>query len=184
MAKRPMKMGKMCIRDRCDISYDLEYGYVDKLRSVLADLSAYDTSQYVEDLVDPGMNVLPGTRNGGCIAINRKMLEDKGLPVPTSYQDLLKPEYKGLISMPNPKSSGTGYMFLKSLVNAWGAEEAFDYFKALPPNVLAYTSSGSGPVNALVQGCLLYTSWVAPGELGNYAVCPADQDIVLQLQKG
>ena len=84
-------------QSECDISYDLEYGYVDKLRSVLADLSAYDTSQYVEDLVDPGMNVLPGTRNGGCIAINRKMLEDKGLPVPTSYQDLLKPEYKGLI---------------------------------------------------------------------------------------
>ena len=139
-------------QSECDISYDLEYGYVDKLRSVLADLSAYDTSQYVEDLVDPGMNVLPGTRNGGCIAINRKMLEDKGLPVPTSYQDLLKPEYKGLISMPNPKSSGTGYMFLKSLVNAWGEEEAFEYFKELTPNVLAYTSSGSGPVNALVQG--------------------------------
>ena len=26
--------------------------------------------------------------------------------------------------------------------------------------------------------------WVAPGELGNYAFCPADRDIVLQLQKG
>lgn len=136
----------------CDITYDLEYGYVDKLRGVLADLSSYDMSQYVDDLVDAGKNVLPETRNGGCIAINRKMLEDKGLPIPASYQDLLKPEYKGLISMPNPKSSGTGYMFLKSLVNAWGEEEAFEYFKELTPNVLAYTSSGSGPVNALVQG--------------------------------
>lgn len=136
----------------CDITYDLEYGYVDKLRGVLADLSSYDMSQYVDDLVDAGKNVLPETRNGGCIAINRKMLEDKGLPIPASYQDLLKPEYKGLISMPNPKSSGTGYMFLKSLVNAWGEEEAFEYFKELTSNVLAYTSSGSGPVNALVQG--------------------------------
>ncbi|WP_138295356.1 MULTISPECIES: extracellular solute-binding protein [unclassified Clostridium] len=136
----------------CDITYDLEYGYVDKLRGVLADLSSYDMSQYVDDLVDNGKNVLPEARNGGCIAINRKMLEDKGLPIPESYQDLLKPEYKGLISMPNPKSSGTGYMFLKSLVNAWGEEEAFEYFKELTPNVLAYTSSGSGPVNALVQG--------------------------------
>ena len=56
------------------------------------------------------------------------------------------------ISMPNPKSSGTGYMFLKSLVNAWGEEKAFAYFDALSKNILQFTSSGSGPVNALVQG--------------------------------
>ena len=54
--------------------------------------------------------------------------------------------------MPNPKSSGTGYMFLKSLVNAWGEEEAFEYFDGLAKNILQFTSSGSGPVNALVQG--------------------------------
>lgn len=54
--------------------------------------------------------------------------------------------------MPNPKSSGTGYMFLLSLVNAWGEDVAFDYFDLLSDNILQYTSSGSGPVNALVQG--------------------------------
>ncbi|MFR9208298.1 MAG: ABC transporter substrate-binding protein, partial [Lachnospiraceae bacterium] len=59
------------------------------------------------------------------------------------------PEYKGLISMPNPKSSGTGYMFLKALVNAMGEQEAFQYFDKLSENILAFTSSGSGPVNTL-----------------------------------
>ena len=54
--------------------------------------------------------------------------------------------------MPNPRSSGTGYMFLKSLVNAWGEQEAFDYFEKLSENILSFTSSGSGPVNALLQG--------------------------------
>ena len=54
--------------------------------------------------------------------------------------------------MPNPKSSGTGYMFVKSLVNAWGEDEAFEYFDKLAENVLQFTESGSGPVNALVQG--------------------------------
>ena len=43
-------------------------------------------------------------------------------------------------------------MFLKSLVNAWGEEEAFAYFDQLAENILQFTSSGSGPVNALVQG--------------------------------
>ena len=54
--------------------------------------------------------------------------------------------------MPSPKASGTGYMFLKSLVNEWGEDEAFAYFDALAENVLAFTSSGSGPVNALKNG--------------------------------
>jgi len=54
--------------------------------------------------------------------------------------------------MPSPKSSGTGYMFVKSLVNAWGEDQAFDYFDQLAENILQFTSSGSGPVNALVQG--------------------------------
>ena len=54
--------------------------------------------------------------------------------------------------MPGPKSSGTGYMFLKSLVNAWGEDKAFEYFDGLAENVLQFTDSGSGPVNALVQG--------------------------------
>jgi iron(III) transport system substrate-binding protein len=43
-------------------------------------------------------------------------------------------------------------MFVKSLVNAWGEDEAFEYFDKLANNILQFTSSGSGPVNALVQG--------------------------------
>ena len=43
-------------------------------------------------------------------------------------------------------------MFLLSLVNAWGEDNAFAYFDELSPNILQYTSSGSGPVNALLQG--------------------------------
>lgn len=137
----------------CDISFDLEYGYMEQLAEagVLADLSSYDTSVYVPDIVLSKF-YLPEVRNGGSIIVNTKTLADKGLAEPTSYADLLKPEYAGLISMPSPKSSGTGYMFLKSLVNAWGEDAAFEYFDQLTPNILQYTSSGSGPLNAVVQG--------------------------------
>ena len=136
----------------CDISNELDYGYLGRLEDLFADLSAYDKSVYLDDLVPASGKYLPTLRNGGCIAINRQILEQKGLPVPQSYEDLLKEEYRGLISMPSPKASGTGYMFLKSLVNAWGEEAALAYFDRLTPNILQYTSSGSGPVNALVQG--------------------------------
>lgn len=141
------------LNTECDIIYDLEYGYLAQLdeNGFLADLSNYNYDRYVEDAVE-SKNYAVEYRNGGAIIVNTDVLAKKGLSEPGSYQDLLKPEYKGLISMPNPKSSGTGYMFLKSLVNEWGEEEAFAYFDELTPNVLLYSSSGSGPVNALVQG--------------------------------
>ncbi len=136
----------------CDITHDLEYGYLGQLEkaNILADLSSYDTSIYTDDAVVSNY-FMPEARTGGAIIINPKVLDDKGLEVPNSYDDLLKPEYKKLISMPNPKSSGTGYMFLKALVNSRGEEKAFEYFDNLAKNVLSFTSSGSGPVNALIQ---------------------------------
>lgn len=137
----------------CDISYDLEYGYMSQLdaQGVFAKVSdSYDMSKYSEDTV-LSENYIIELRNGGAVVLNMDVLAARGLQEPTSYKDLLKEEYKGLISMPNPKSSGTGYMFLKNLVNAWGEEEAFAYFDELSNNILQFTSSGSGPINALVQ---------------------------------
>lgn len=140
------------VNAECDITYDLEYGYMEQLAQagVLADLSEYDRSIYPED-TNASDYYLIQCRVGGAVILNTELLAEKGLPEPQSYEDLLKPEYQGLVSMANPKSSGTGYMFLKSLVNAWGEEEAFAYFDELTPNILQYTSSGSGPVNALLQ---------------------------------
>ncbi len=94
---------------------------------------------------------IPEYRNGGAIVINPSVLEKKNLSIPTCYDDLLKPEYEGLISMSNPVSSGTGYMFLLSMVNNRGEEAAFSYFDSLAKNILQFTSSGSGPINALIQ---------------------------------
>lgn len=137
----------------CDITYDLEYAYLTQLaqNNLLADLSSYDQNIYVSDTVVSN-NYLVHLRNSGAVILNTEVLKQKNLPEPTSYADLLKPEYANLISMPSPKSSSTGYMFLKNLVNAWGEAEAFEYFDKLSQNILQYTSSGSGPVNALVQG--------------------------------
>lgn len=140
----------------CDIVFAEEYGYMEKMieAGVLDSIEGdYDLTRYVDDAVPASVNkyVLPNIKTGGAIIINNKVLEDKGLAKPTSYADLLDPSYKGLVSMASPKSSGTGYMFLYSLVKAWGETEALTYFDGLTSNILAYTSSGSGPVNALVN---------------------------------
>lgn len=137
----------------CDITYDLEYTYMQTLADagILADLSEYDFSIFCED-TNTSTFYMPTYRNGGAVVINPAVLEKHGLEVPACYDDLLKEEYRGLISMPNPETSGTGYMFLLAMVNRRGEDEAFAYFDELAKNVLQFTSSGSGPVNALIQG--------------------------------
>ncbi len=136
----------------CDITIDLEYPYLDEIKDNLADLSSYDYSVFLSDLIDDDYKYLPALRNGCGIILNMDILKEKGLEEPKSYKDLLKEEYNGLISMPNPKSSGTGYVFLKSLVNAWGEDKAFEYLEQLEKNILQFTSSGSGAINSLIQG--------------------------------
>ena len=141
-------------KDNCtaDLLISEEYGYLDKCKNYLAELKGFDFSQFLSEIVPASRKYTPELKNGGCIIINRDVIANKNLPVPSSYQDLLNPVYKGLISMPNPATSGSGYMFLKCLVNTWGEDAAFTYFDKLAENILSFTSSGSGPVNTLVQG--------------------------------
>ncbi|MDR1786289.1 MAG: extracellular solute-binding protein [Spirochaetaceae bacterium] len=136
----------------CDIVGELEAGYAEGLLDNFASLSAFDSSIFLDALVPAHKKYFPFYLNFGCVVLNKDVLAKRNLPAPRSYQDLLKPEYRGLLSMPNPKSSGTGYFFLKNLVNTMGEEAAFAYFDGFAENVLQFTSSGSGPINALIQG--------------------------------
>ena len=137
----------------CDFILELEASYYEQLGDTVCKLDdLVDFSVYTEDLVPESRRYAPWVRMSGCIMINRKGLENRNLPIPESYDDLLKPEYKDMISMPNPKASGTGYIFLLNLVNERGEDAAFDYFDKLAENVLQFTDSGSGPMQALISG--------------------------------
>ena len=65
------------------------------------------------------------------------------LPFPTSWQDLLRPEFKANISIAYPYTSGTSYTTLATLVQLMGEDKAFDYWKKLEPNIHHYNTSGS-----------------------------------------
>ena len=140
----------------CDIVFAEEFGYVAKMAAagVLTDISSmYDTSIFTDETQTEATKkfTLPSVKTGGGVVVNTKVLSDNGIAEPTSYNDLLDAKYKNLISMASPKSSGTGYMFYLSLVNAWGEANALTYFNGFTANVIQYTKSGSGPVNALVS---------------------------------
>ncbi len=87
------------------------------------------------------------------IAVNTKEMEKLGLPVPKSYQDLIDPQYKGLISMPNPASSGTGFLTVAGLLQLFdNEEEGWDYLDKLHENMGVYTHSGSKPAVEAATG--------------------------------
>ncbi len=85
-------------------------------------------------------------------AYNTELLIKKKLPVPKTWADLLKPEYKGEIQMANPASSGTAYTMIATLVQLMGEDKAFDYLKALHKNISQYTRSGVAPLKAVARG--------------------------------
>lgn len=74
---------------------------------------------------------------------NKTWLQQTGLNAPQSWEDLLRPEYRGMIAMGAPNSSGTGYTTMATLVQLFGEEKAFDYLKHLKEQGVSYTTSGS-----------------------------------------
>ncbi len=78
-------------------------------------------------------------------ALNERLLKEKGLPVPRTWQDLADPRYKGLIVMPNPNTSGTGYTAIATVVQIYGEKEGFELLKRMHKNITEYTRSGAAP---------------------------------------
>ncbi|MBH5319738.1 putative 2-aminoethylphosphonate ABC transporter substrate-binding protein [Paenibacillus sp. GSMTC-2017] len=85
------------------------------------------------------------------IIANTVELEKRKLPVPQSFEDLAKPEYKGLIAMPHPASSGTGYLTVNALIQLY-KDQAWSYMDKLHDNMMIYTHSGSKPAKMAASG--------------------------------
>lgn len=137
-----------------DIIVGLETSYLEKIKDNLATLTDIPELDYVEGLETYAHDnkYVTWERQAGAFIVNKTAIKKYGLDIPQSYEDLLKPEYKDLIAMPDPKSSGTGYFFYKSLVNTMGETEALNYFDKLENNIKQFTESGSGPIKLLIQG--------------------------------
>ena len=137
-----------------DILLAMESGYLSKLKDHLADISGRSTIPYLEGFRPEDNHNLWVTweRFGGAIIVNTDVLAKYGLEKPAGFEDLLKPEYKDLIAMPDPKSSGTGFFFYQNWVNIWGEEATLEFVDKLHKNVKQFTESGSGPIKLLKQG--------------------------------
>jgi iron(III) transport system substrate-binding protein len=83
---------------------------------------------------------------------NTEVGKKNNLPRPESWADLTKPVYKGHVVMPNPASSGTGYLSVASILQRMGEVEGWKYLDALNVNIAEYTKSGSKPCKDAAAG--------------------------------
>ena len=93
---------------------------------------------------------------GATVCFNTVEANKRNIALPTSWKDLTKPEFKGQVVMPNPASSGTGYLDVVSWLQIWGDDAGkgggWKYMDALHENIAQYTHSGSKPCNMASAG--------------------------------
>ena len=150
-----------------DIIYEIEANSVEIIsqthNDMFYEMNEFDFSKFNDSAISYGhKRYAPECFTYGAIAINKKVLSDRGIAIPTTYEDLLNPIYKDLIEMPNPKSSGTGYLFYNGVVSyltqkyngdkSRALSEAITYFEALNSNIKEFTSSGLTPIKSVDRG--------------------------------
>jgi iron(III) transport system substrate-binding protein len=93
---------------------------------------------------------------GATICYNTVEGKKKNVPKPETWKDLLKPEYKGQVVMPNPASSGTGFFDVTAWLTLFGDDNGkgggWKYMDGLHQNIAQYTHSGSKPCNMASSG--------------------------------
>ncbi len=93
--------------------------------------------------LDPENRALPFNFGEICINYDKKYFADHDLAVPSSLDDLIEPEYKGLLVTQDPGASNTGIGFLIATIEKYGEDGFVDYWNKLIENGLVIGSSWS-----------------------------------------
>jgi len=89
---------------------------------------------------------------GTAICFNTVEAQKKNLPRPEKWSDLTDPVYKGQITMPNPSSSGTGFLNVSGWLQLMDKDKAWLFMDALHQNIASYSYSGSRPCEQAAAG--------------------------------
>ena len=80
------------------------------------------------------------------------LAEHPGLEAPTSWDDLLKPEFEGQLLVAHPSTSGTSYTALATVLQIRGEDAGWDYIRDYAGQVLQFTKSGAAPAKFVGAG--------------------------------
>jgi iron(III) transport system substrate-binding protein len=105
-------------------------------------------SPVVEEFRDPDGFFVNHNGTVMGMAVNTKLLKERNLPMPTTWEDLIKPIYKGQISIASPTKSGTGLSIFSTMWDAFG----WNFIDNFHQNIFAYQSSGSAAARMCGRG--------------------------------
>lgn len=84
--------------------------------------------------------------------VNPERIRELNLPMPQGWADLIDPIYAGQITMPNPNTSGTGFLTIAATFQLYGNVEGWEYLNELARNIGQYTDSGAKPCELAATG--------------------------------
>jgi thiamine transport system substrate-binding protein len=177
---------------------DVLFGVDNTFLSRALDAGIYEVyqSQVLKDIpdefkLDPSSRALPVDYGDVCINYDKSYFSKNNLPVPQTFEDLTKPEYKNLLVMENPATSSPGLAFLLA-THAHFGDGYLDYWKSLKANGMVvvdgwetayYTnfsaSSGKGPQPMVVSyasspAAEVFFASPAPSESPTASIVAAD----------
>ncbi len=86
--------------------------------------------------LDSSDRALPVDHGYVCVVYDKAYFSAHNLSAPQSLEDLIKPEYKGLLVMENPATSSPGLDFLFATIKHFGDPNYLEYWKQLRANGL------------------------------------------------
>ena len=143
-----------------------------------------DYTSSVPAAADSATYAIPGSKaltaidySDVCINVDHRYFATHSLPEPVTLDDLLKPEYKGLLVVTNPATSSPGLAFLLATVAAFG-DGWRNYWTALQANGVrvdadwsdAYFTDFSGPSSGGTYPLVLSYASSPPYEVGTDGV--------------
>ncbi len=106
--------------------------------------------------LDTTYRLLPVDYGDVCLNYDVQWFSDRKMAPPEGLEDLLKPEYKGLLVVQNPATSSPGLAFLLTTISRFGENGYIQYWEALKKNDVLITSGWKdaywGQFSAASQG--------------------------------
>jgi iron(III) transport system substrate-binding protein len=121
-------------------------------------LETYDSPNYVnilkpelmKDVDNQWVGVYVGTLG---FASNKDWLAaHPDAKAPTSWDDLLKPEFTDQVMVAHPSTSGTSYTAICTVLQMRGEEAGWEYIKKYAGQISSFTKSGAAPAKFVGQG--------------------------------